>query len=144
MSAPLPLASSSHHGPAKRKRSSTNGITWSSDKRKAAARSKGAAHPLKHPKERWAHFTYDTKGRLQCENVRMNSAAFPSSATCTLGTAGSFGPDRITRYEYSLADEVTKQTAAYLTADAADEATLTYTNNGLLQTLKDAENNKTT
>ncbi len=90
-------------------------------------------------------YTYDAKGRLQCQNVRMNPANFLSvSPSCTLSTAGSFGPDRITRHEYDNADEVTKQTVAYLTADAADEAILTYTSNGLLQTLKDAENNLTT
>jgi RHS repeat-associated protein len=90
-------------------------------------------------------FTYDAKGRLQCENVRMNPANFTSiGPSCTLSTAGSFGPDRITRFEYSNADEVTIRKVAYLTSDAADELTLTYTNNGQLQTLKDAENNLTT
>jgi YD repeat-containing protein len=39
---------------------------------------------------------------------------------------------------------VTKVQTAYGTSDQADEVTSTYTSNGLVQTLVDAENNKTT
>ena len=89
-------------------------------------------------------YTYDAKGRLQCQNVRMNSANFSVSPSCTLGTLGSTGRDRITKYTYDNADRQTKQTIAYLTADAEDALTLTYSDNGELLTLKDGENNLTT
>lgn len=51
--------------------------------------------------------------------------SLPASA-CTLGTAGSDGPDRITKYAYSNADQITKVTVGYETAAPLDEATLTY------------------
>jgi RHS repeat-associated protein len=91
-------------------------------------------------------YSHDAKGRLNCAAVRMNPAAFGSlpADACTLGTAGSFGPDRITKSVYDNADEVTQVQVAVGTADAANERTLTYSNNGALQTLTDGENNKTT
>jgi YD repeat-containing protein len=75
----------------------------------------------------------------------MNPAAFgtlPSDA-CTLGTQGTYGPDRITKATYDNANEVTKIQVAVGTADVADERSVTYSNNGLATSLLDAENNLT-
>jgi RHS repeat-associated protein len=93
-------------------------------------------------------YSYDTKGRLSCTAVRMNPAVFGSpsapSDACALGAEGTAGPDRITKSIYDNADEATQVQVAVGTSDAATERTLTYTSNGKLQTLKDAENNLTT
>jgi RHS repeat-associated protein len=89
---------------------------------------------------------YDALGRPECVATRMNPSIYgllPSSA-CTLGTQGSHGPDRIAKTIYDAANQVTQRQVAVGTSDAATEATFTYTNNGKLQTLKDAENNLTT
>jgi YD repeat-containing protein len=90
--------------------------------------------------------SYDSLGRLDCSAVRMNVAAYGSlpADACTLGTAGSDGPDRITKMAYDAVSRPTKATEAYGSADAADERTLTYSDNGQVATLKDAENNLTT
>ncbi|MEA3065773.1 MAG: hypothetical protein QOJ27_2225 [Sphingomonadales bacterium] len=90
--------------------------------------------------------SYDNEGRLDCVARRMNPAEFGSlpSDACTLDTLGSFGPDRIVKYGYDAADNVTTLTTAYGTSDQAVEATTTYSDNGLVQTAKDGENNLTT
>lgn len=90
--------------------------------------------------------SYDALGRPDCTAVRMNTAIYGSlpSSACTLGTQGSFGPDRISQVVYDAASEPTQLKVAVGTADAATERTLSYTNNGLVQTLTDGENNKTT
>jgi len=91
-------------------------------------------------------YSYDAAGRLDCAAVRMNSAVWASLPTsaCTLGTAGSFGPDRICKYTYDNANRATKVQTAYGTTNVADEATVTYNNNGTTATVTDAEGNKTT
>jgi RHS repeat-associated protein len=90
--------------------------------------------------------SYDSIGRLDCTAVRMNTAIYGSlpASACTLGTAGSFGSDRITKMSYDADSRPTKATVGYATTDAADERTLTYSDNGQVTTLKDAENNLTT
>ncbi len=90
--------------------------------------------------------TYDTASRKTCVATRMNSAKFgsPPSSACQLGTQGAFGPDRITKYSYDQLDHVSQVTSGYLTADAANEYTATFTQNGLIATAKDAANNLTT
>ena len=76
----------------------------------------------------------------------MNPAIYGSlpSDACTLGTAGSDGPDRISKSIYDDAGQVTQVQVAVGTTDAANERTLTYSSDGDLATLKDAENNLTT
>jgi RHS repeat-associated protein len=90
--------------------------------------------------------SYDALGRPECSAQRMNPAAFGSlpASACTLGTQGSYGPDRISKAIYDAAGRVTQRKSAVGTADEANEVTTTYTSNGLVQTVTDAENNKTT
>lgn len=89
--------------------------------------------------------SYDALGRTECTAQRMNPAAFgwlPASA-CTMGTAGSFGPDRIGRTVYDAAGQVLAIQVAVGTADAANESAATYSPNGKLATLTDGEGNRT-
>jgi len=91
-------------------------------------------------------YSYDTAGRTQCVAQRMNPATFasPPSSACTPATAGSYGPDRITRTYYDTSSRRTQVTTAYGTSAAADEAAWTYTASGRLSTLTDGEGNRTT
>jgi RHS repeat-associated protein len=92
-----------------------------------------------------SQYSYDSRNRLECTALRMNSAVWGSlpSSACSLGTAGSSGPDRINRTVYDVASRPTQVQTAYATGDQANEATGTYNNNGTLATLTDAEGNKT-
>lgn len=90
--------------------------------------------------------TFDQRGRLECEARRMNPDAFislPTSA-CTLGTEGTFGPDRISRNVYDNASQLLQVQRAYGTPLQQNYATYTYTANGKRQTVKDANNNLST
>ena len=91
-------------------------------------------------------YSYDGDGRLSCAAVRMNTAIYGSlpSSACTLGTAGSQGSDRITKYTYDNADRTTLVQRAYGTAQQADEVATTYTNNGQVSYVVDANANRTT
>ena len=91
-------------------------------------------------------YSYDAVGRLECTAVRMNSALFvapgftglPTSA-CTLGTAGSFGPDRITRNVYDAAGQLLKVRKAVGVAGLEEDyATYTYSLNGKQLSMTDA------
>lgn len=91
-------------------------------------------------------YAYDSKGRLHCTAVRMNPSAFASlpASACTAGTAGAHGPDRVTRNAYDPTDRLTKvQTASGVSGVQADDVTMAYTNNGRIDYLIDAENNRT-
>lgn len=84
--------------------------------------------------------SYDSAGRAQCVAERMNPGAFGSPpAACTLGTEGSFGPDRITRNVYDAANQLLKVQRAVGTTLAQDEATYTYSQNGKRMSLTDAK-----
>ncbi len=90
--------------------------------------------------------SYDGAGRTECIAQRMNSATFGSlpASACTAGTASSAGPDRIVKNSYDAAGQVTKvQTAYGVVGVQADEATTTYTANGEVDYVIDAENNRT-
>lgn len=90
-------------------------------------------------------FSYDAKNRLVCTAVRMNPSTWGSlPAACTTATAGSFGPDRISRNTYDAAGRITKVETAVGTAAASDEVRVAYTNNGPVSYVIDAENNRTT
>jgi len=90
--------------------------------------------------------SYDTLGRTSCTAVRMNIASYGSlpSSACTLATTGSNGPDRITKTSYDSASQPTLVQTAYGTADQANEKTASYTNNGELASVTDAQANTTT
>jgi YD repeat-containing protein len=91
---------------------------------------------------------YDALGRAECVVQRMDSADFASTLpdACTLTTpAGAFGPDRISKSFYDAAGRVHQvKTAFGVTGEVADEVTRTFTANGQVETVTDAENNKTT
>ena len=89
--------------------------------------------------------SYDAAGRVECTAQRMNAAAFASlpASACTLGTAGSAGPDRIVKNIYDAAGRMTKVQTAVGAAEQADEATTVYTTNGKVDYVIDAENNRT-
>ncbi len=91
-------------------------------------------------------YGYDAVGRVECTAQRMNSATWGSlPGACTLGTTGSHGPDRIAKTSYDAAGRVIKlQTGYGVTGIEADEVTATYTDNGQIATVTDAEGNKTT
>jgi RHS repeat-associated protein len=90
--------------------------------------------------------SYDSAGRPQCTATRMNPSAFgalPSDA-CTLGTAGSYGDDRIVKIGYDPAGAVNKVQSGYgVSGVQSDDVTTLYTNNGKVASVTDAEGNKT-
>jgi RHS repeat-associated protein len=89
-------------------------------------------------------YSYDAVGRLECTALRMNPANWNTGSACTANTAGSAGPDRITKYTYDAAGQLTKVQTGYGATEQADEVTATYSDNGKLATVTDAEGNKTT
>jgi RHS repeat-associated protein len=91
--------------------------------------------------------SYDAVGRPECSAQRMDSSDFAGTlpGACTLTSpTGSQGPDRIVKRIYDAAGQVTQVKAAFGTADEANEVTSTYRSNGQLETVTDAEGNKTT
>ena len=90
-------------------------------------------------------YRYDAAGRRTCTATRMDPAQWTAQAdACVPQTTGPFGPDRIVRTSYDAAGQATKSTSALGTADASDDATLTYTANGKAETLTDANGYRTT
>lgn len=90
--------------------------------------------------------SYDSLGRVQCVARRMNPSTYGSlpSDACTLATTGSYGPDRIAKTTYDAAGEVSLLQSAYgVTGAQSSDVTTTYTPNGLVSTVTDAENNET-
>jgi RHS repeat-associated protein len=90
--------------------------------------------------------SYDLFGRIECKAVRMNPAVFASLpvSACSPSQIGSNGPDRITRYYYDAAGQLTKTQLGVGSTEVSDYATNTYTVNGKLETVTDASNNRTT
>ncbi|HEX7760108.1 MAG TPA: RHS repeat-associated core domain-containing protein [Caulobacteraceae bacterium] len=89
---------------------------------------------------------YDLDDRPLCSAVRMNPSTFASLPAdgCTLGTAGSYGQDRITRTTYDAAGQKLIETRAYgVVGLQQDYVTNTYSPNGKLLTEKDANGNLT-
>jgi len=88
---------------------------------------------------------YDTLGRVQCTRVRMDMSNLGSaSAACSSIITGANGPDRVTYNSYDALGRVTKVTSGYGSSAPVVDQTLTFTNNGQVKTVKDAENNLTT
>lgn len=90
-----------------------------------------------------AQLSYDVDGRLQCTAIRMTIAQFASlpADACTQGPNGN---DRISKTIFDDGGQVTQQQEGVGTSDVANERTLTYANDGDVQTLKDAMGNLTT
>lgn len=89
---------------------------------------------------------YDTAGRVQCSMLRMDPANWGSlPSDCNpMQTNGPHGPDRVSYNHYDALSRVWKLTTGYGTTAAADDQIATFTGNGRQDTLKDAENNRTT
>jgi RHS repeat-associated protein len=93
--------------------------------------------------------SYDSVGRANCVARRMNpsefaTASLPSDA-CTLDTSGSYGADRIARTSFDDAGRANLvQTGYNVSGVQADEVATTYTSNGQIATVTDAEGNMTT
>jgi YD repeat-containing protein len=90
--------------------------------------------------------SYDALGRPECTAQRMNPSAFSSlpASACSPGTAGSFGPDRISKAIHDELGRVKEVRTAVGTAEEAAEARYTFRPNGQVETVTDAENNVTT
>lgn len=95
--------------------------------------------------EQIVQYSYTVAGELECTAVRMNPATFASlpASACTLSTptaGGAFGPDRITRTVYSPGSPglVTTVQRAYGTALQQNYVSYTYTANGQVATVTDA------
>jgi RHS repeat-associated protein len=89
---------------------------------------------------------YDATGRVQCSMLRMDPGSWgslPSNCNPTQ-TTGPNGPDRVSFNHYDALSRVWKLTTGYGTTTAADEQIATFTGNGQLATVKDAEINLTT
>jgi RHS repeat-associated protein len=87
--------------------------------------------------------SFDDRGRLVCETRRMHPAAFSSPpAACTLGSQGTFGPDRITRQLYDTAGQLLQVQRAYGTALQQNYATYSYSANGQRASVTDANGNR--
>jgi len=88
--------------------------------------------------------SYDAAGRVDCAVTRMNPATFasPPASACTAATAGTFGPDRITRNGYDAAGQLTSTITRY-GVDPITER-VTYNANGKPLTLTDGNGNVST
>ena len=87
--------------------------------------------------------SYDASGRPECTVVRMNPSAWGSLPTsaCTATTTGSDGPDRITLTTYDAASRPLSTTTAYGLVGVAATTSVTYTANGQIASLTDANGN---
>ncbi|MFN4042270.1 MAG: RHS repeat-associated core domain-containing protein [Brevundimonas sp.] len=96
----------------------------------------GGVAPL--TQQQWS---YDAAGRVSCVTVRMKmDGAVPTDACSPETPIGVFGPDRITRYAYDAAGRPISSTAGY-GSDAPITESVTYTPNGLPQSLTDGNGN---
>jgi len=108
--------------------------------------------PTTATKQQITKYSYDNRGLLECTALRMNTANWDGSqGACALETAGTNGPDRITRNVYDAVGRPSQVQTAYGVVTPTypatlqrNEVTYTYTDNGLQETVKDALNNKTT
>ncbi|MEO0399448.1 MAG: RHS repeat-associated core domain-containing protein [Pseudomonadota bacterium] len=90
--------------------------------------------------------SYDSSGRPECVAVRMNPSTYstPPASACALATEGADGKDRVTKTVYDAASRPQKIARAHGTSIAQDSVRYTYTDNGLVATLTDARNYRTT
>ncbi|ALJ11563.1 RHS repeat domain-containing protein [Sphingopyxis macrogoltabida] len=90
--------------------------------------------------------SYDALGRVDCAVTRMDPAQWASQPNACLPQTSNTttGADRVVKTSYTDAGEVAQVQTAYGTTAVANEVTNTYSNNGRLASVKDAENNLTT
>lgn len=95
--------------------------------------------------QRMTQYSYDIAGQLECSTVRMYPAGFASlpASACVQSGPSNAPPDRVTRFARDAAGRLTKVTRGYGTANAVDEVTQVYGNNGQLSTATDAKGNTT-
>ncbi len=89
--------------------------------------------------------SYDVRRRLECVAQRMNPAAFGSlpASACTLGTAGTDGPDRITKTVYDPAGHVVQVRQGVGTPLERAYSTFAYARNSKVTDSIDANGNRT-
>ncbi|MGC1271745.1 MAG: RHS repeat-associated core domain-containing protein [Croceibacterium sp.] len=89
-------------------------------------------------------YTYDSLGRLECTAVRMNPSIYSSlpASACSLGTQGSYGPDRITINVYDAAGQLIQVREGVGSTVEAAEATYSYTPNGKRKYVIDGNGNR--
>jgi RHS repeat-associated protein len=88
-------------------------------------------------------YAYDAAGRLNCTAVRVDSSFFGSLPdACTQTLEGWYGPDRITKGNYDNANRLTSVQAAYGSTSQKTVVTNSYTNNGKLAWIEDANGNR--
>ena len=90
-------------------------------------------------------FSYDSWDRVDCKAVRMSPAAFgvPPADACQLGSQGTYGPDRITKFTYDGWDQVVTEVRALGTSLQQTYVTNGYGGRGKLRSQTDAKGNKT-
>jgi len=96
--------------------------------------------------EALTQFSYDEWDRVLCKAVRMNKDVFatPPAAACALGTEGTEGPDRISRYSYNKFDQVLTEERALGTVEAQTYVANQYeTDSRQLRYQTDVRGNKT-
>ena len=93
-----------------------------------------------------AETSYDTMGRPLCSAVRMNPASWGTAPVdaCTLTTAGSAGPDRISRTIYDTASRVIRIERAVGTPLQQSYVSYGYTASGQRSEVFDANGNRAT
>jgi RHS repeat-associated protein len=90
-------------------------------------------------------YSYDLVGRLTCTAVRMNPAVFAYSGTpnaCVPNTAGSDGPDRVTKTIYDAAGQRLQVREGVGTSDEGTEATWAYNLVGQVTKVVDGNGNQ--
>jgi len=90
-------------------------------------------------------WSYDAADRIVCEVRRMNRTRLDGSpSACALDVEGSDGPDRLTTYTYTAADELETVKSAQGTDAEQTTQTLAYDDvSGTLSSVLDAKNNRT-
>ncbi|GAA0570625.1 RHS repeat-associated core domain-containing protein [Rhizomicrobium electricum] len=88
----------------------------------------------------FAQMSYDADNRVVCTAIRMNSGAFASAPddACSI-TAGATLEDRITRKYYDPAGQLLREVRGFGSSVQQTYATSTYTPDGLLDTVTDAD-----
>lgn len=87
---------------------------------------------------------YDGMGRVNCAVTRMDPSQWSGQTdACTPQTSGAYGPDRVTKWTYDAVGRVLTATTGMGTAASAVVKTNAYDTDGLLSSVKDANNNLT-